>query len=80
MQRALDIYVDAGRFSVAAKAEKDIAEIYEAEGNLTEVRCTWRKPVSAVSLSRLDFLILNVFDFFSLLLRLSISGCLPVYS
>jgi hypothetical protein len=34
----LEIYVDSGRFAIAAKAEKDIAEIYEAEGNLSEVR------------------------------------------
>ena len=38
MKRALDIYIDGGRFAIAAKAEKDIAEIYEAEGNLTDVR------------------------------------------
>ena len=40
MRRALDIYIDGGRFAIAAKAEKDIAEIYEAEGNLTDVRHT----------------------------------------
>ena len=45
MTRALDIYVDSGRFAIAAKAEKDIAEIYEAEGNLTEVR---RRAVGAI--------------------------------
>lgn len=49
MQRALDIYVEAGRFSIAAKAEKDIAEIYEAEGNLTEVRRTLLEDFSSVS-------------------------------
>lgn len=38
MTRALEIYVDAGRFTIAAKVEKDMAEIYEGEGNLSEVR------------------------------------------
>jgi alpha-soluble NSF attachment protein len=43
LQRALDIYVDGGRFSIAAKAEKDIAEIYEAEGNLTSAAEHYQK-------------------------------------
>lgn len=43
LQRALDIYIDGGRFSIAAKAEKDIAEIYEAEGNLTEAAEHYQK-------------------------------------
>jgi hypothetical protein len=38
MQRASKIHADSGRFTVAAKAELDIAAIYEAQGNLTDVR------------------------------------------
>lgn len=38
IQRASDIYASNGRFSAAAKSENDSARIYEAQGNLTEVR------------------------------------------
>ena len=65
LQRALDIYVEAGRFSVAAKAEKDIAEVFEAEGNLTEVRCGSLEDNSSFFLGRFFFFFFPSF-FFSL--------------
>lgn len=33
MQHAVDIYTDNGRFSLAAKLQKDLAEMYESEGD-----------------------------------------------
>lgn len=33
MQQAIELYLDDGRFSMAAKAQKEIAEMYEAENN-----------------------------------------------
>lgn len=38
LQRALEIHVAEGRFTIAARTEKDVAKIHESEGNLTEVR------------------------------------------
>ena len=34
MQRAIALYVDDGRFSIAAKHQKDVAELYEQEMDL----------------------------------------------
>src|SRR6185437_16501970 len=58
MTRALEIYLEAGRFAVAAKAEKDIAEIYEAEGDLASVRqdfsCSRKFPLAFATHSRFE--------------------------
>jgi alpha-soluble NSF attachment protein len=45
LQKSTDIYLDEGRFSIAAKNMKDIAEIYEAEGVIDKPMEYYNKTV-----------------------------------
>jgi hypothetical protein len=44
MKKAVDLYLDEGRFNMAAKAQKDLAEMWEKEGKLEEVRVRSSPP------------------------------------
>jgi len=43
MSRAVNIFIDLGRFQIAAKNQKEIAEIYESEGDLKNAIAAYTK-------------------------------------
>lgn len=42
-KEAVGIQIDLGRFQTAAKLQKEIAELHEAEGDLSSVRASARE-------------------------------------
>jgi hypothetical protein len=57
--KAIDIYTDMGRFSIAAKHHQSIAEMYEGEANDLVSSLTWKKCGGKINKTSIDFFFLR---------------------